>query len=70
VGPSTDPYDTAEYEMEFDCASRRTRLFHRVTTLAGQRRHDEVYRTLPWAPPEPGGHYDRGLAAVCRAARR
>jgi hypothetical protein len=70
VGPETDPYDAAEYEMEFDCAGRRTRLLHRRTYLAGRVRHDDVYRTLPWAPPEPGNHYHRGLTAVCRAASR
>lgn len=70
VGPETDPYDAAEYEMEFDCAGRRTRLLHRTLYLAGRVRHDDVYHTLPWAPPEPGNHYDRGLSAVCRAASR
>ena len=70
VGPPTDPYDAAQYEMEIDCAGRRTRLLHRTTFLAGARRHDDVYQRIPWSAPEPGGHYARGLAAVCRAARR
>jgi hypothetical protein len=70
VGPDTATYDAAVYEMEFDCAGRRTRLLRRTITLAGARRHDDVYQRIPWAPPQPGNHYDRGLAAVCRAARR
>jgi hypothetical protein len=70
VGAETDAYDAAEYLMEFDCAGKRTRLIERALFLAGQRRRFDAYRTIPWAPPQPGNHYDRGLAAVCRAARR
>jgi hypothetical protein len=70
VGDSTERYDAAQYEMELDCASKRTRLLHRTTFLAGQRRRDDVYTRIPWAPPQPGNHYDRGLSAVCRAAKR
>jgi hypothetical protein len=70
VGPETDAYDAAEYEMELDCAGRRTRLLHRTTFLAGARRHDDVYQRIPWAVPEPGNHHARGLSAVCRAASR
>jgi hypothetical protein len=70
VGPEDDRYDAAEYLMEFDCAGRRTRLIERALYLSGQRRHFDAYRTIPWAPPQPGNHYDRGLGAVCRAARR
>jgi hypothetical protein len=70
VGDSADRYDAAQYEMELDCAGKRTRLLHRTTFLAGQRRRDDVYQRIPWAPPQPGNHYDRGLSAVCRAARR
>ncbi|HEV7586542.1 MAG TPA: surface-adhesin E family protein [Longimicrobium sp.] len=70
VGDSADRYDAARYEMEFDCAGRRTRLLRRTTFLAGERRRDDVYQRIPWAPPQPGNHYDRGLSAVCRAARR
>lgn len=70
VGADTAAYDAAEYLMEFDCAGKRTRLIERALFLAGQRRRFDAYRTIPWAPPSPGNHYDRGLAAVCRAARR
>lgn len=70
VGPDTARYDAAEYEMEYDCAGGRTRLLRRVTWLAGARRGDDAWTRIPWAPPAPGNHYARGLAAVCRAARR
>lgn len=70
VGPDTAQYDAAEYEMEYDCAGGRTRLLRRVTWLAGARRGDHAWTRIPWAPPAPGNHYARGLAAVCRAARR
>jgi hypothetical protein len=70
VGAEADAYDAAEYEMEFDCAGGRTRLLRRTTYLAGARRHDDTYTRIPWAPPQPGNHYARGLAAVCRAASR
>lgn len=70
VGPDTAQYDAAEYEMEYDCAGGRTRLLRRVTWLAGARRGDDAWTRIPWAPPAPGNHYARGLAAVCRAARR
>jgi hypothetical protein len=70
VGTEPDRYTAAVYEMELDCAGRRTRLLRRTLYLAGARRRDDVYTRIPWAPPEPGNHYARGLAAVCRAASR
>jgi hypothetical protein len=70
VGMDAEPYDAAEYEMEFDCAGGRTRLLRRTTFLAATRRHDESFTRIPWAAPSPGNHAARGLSAVCRAAGR
>jgi hypothetical protein len=69
-GVEQDPLDTVEYEMEFDCAGRRTRLIARTTYLEGQRQAIHRPQGQPWATPtQPDGHYARGLDAVCRAAR-
>lgn len=69
-GRQEDPIDVAEYEMEFDCAGRRTRLISRSTFLEGRPVATYRPRTQqPWAVPQPDGHYDRGMQAVCRAAR-
>jgi len=70
VGPETDAYTAAAYEMELDCAGRRTRLLRRTLYLAGAPQHEDAYMRIPWAPPEPGNHYARGLSAACRAASR
>jgi hypothetical protein len=68
VGPDSALYDSAEYDMEFDCAGGRTRLLSRTTRLSGQVRRSETFSTLPWETPRPDGHYARGLRAVCRVA--
>lgn len=69
-GRREDPIDVAEYEMEFDCAGGRARIISRATFLEG--RPVASYRPQsqqPWTTPQPDGHYDRGMKAVCRAAR-
>ena len=68
VGPEENQFDAAEYEMEMDCAGRRTRLMARKVYLGGQVRHAETHQRLPWEAPRPGEHPERGLDAVCRAA--
>lgn len=68
VGPEGDPYDGAEYEVDYDCARRRTRLVARVLYLHGRARHADLYRNQAWETPRADGHYGRGLEAVCRAA--
>jgi hypothetical protein len=69
-GVEQDPLDTVEYEMDFDCAGRRTRLIARTTYLQGRRLGSDRPQGQPWTTPsQPDGHYARGLAAVCRAAR-
>lgn len=68
VGPDSALYDSAEYDMEFDCAGGRTRLTGRTTRLNGQVRRSETFTRLPWETPRPDGHYARGLRAVCRTA--
>ncbi|HYH81383.1 MAG TPA: surface-adhesin E family protein [Longimicrobium sp.] len=69
VGPEDDSYDSAEYEMDIDCAQRRTRLFARTLFLAGQSRKVERYQRPALETPQPAGHNARGLEAVCRAAQ-
>ena len=69
-GRREDPIDVAEYEMEFDCAGGRARIISRSTFLEG--RPVASYRPQsqqPWTTPQPDGHYDRGMKAVCRAGR-
>ncbi len=69
-GVEQDPLDTVEYEMDFDCAGRRTRLIARTTYLEGRRLGSNRPQGQGWTTPsQPDGHYARGLAAVCRAAR-
>lgn len=68
VGPAEDQFDATDYEMEFDCAARRTRLIARSIYLKGVARHAERHERLPWETPQPGGHPARGLTGVCRAA--
>jgi len=68
VGTDEDPFDSAEYEMDFDCARGRTRLATRVVRLRGEVRHRDTRAAPPWETPGAGGHYARGLDAVCRAA--
>ena len=69
-GVDQDPLDVVEYEMDFDCAGRRTRLISRTTYLNGQRQGTARPQGQPWTTPrQPDGHYARGLDAVCRAAR-
>jgi hypothetical protein len=69
-GVAQDPLDAVEYEMEFDCAGRRTRLISRTTFLEGRSlRSDRPQRAQWTTPSQPDGHYTRGLDAVCRAAR-
>lgn len=62
-------FDTAEYEMEFDCAAGRTRLIARTTFLEGRQVTSNRPQGQPWTTPRPDGHYARGMNAVCRAAR-
>lgn len=70
-GVEQDPLDTVEYEMDFDCAARRTRLIARTTFLDGRRLASNRPQGQPWTTPQqPEGHYARGLEALCRAARR
>ncbi|HEY0015321.1 MAG TPA: hypothetical protein VGC13_03350 [Longimicrobium sp.] len=69
-GVEQDPLDTVEYEMDVDCAGGRTRLIARTTYLEGRRLGSHRPQGQPWTTPrQPDGHYARGLAAVCRAAR-
>lgn len=68
VGPADDEFDSAEYEMDFDCAQGKTRLVSRTVRLKGEVRHHDTHENLPWETPRPDGHYVRGLDAVCRAA--
>jgi hypothetical protein len=68
VGPDADPFDSAEYEMDFDCTQGRTRLVTRVVRLRGEVRHRDTRAAAPWETPRADGHYARGLDAVCRAA--
>ena len=70
VTADDDQFDEVEYEMEFDCARRRTRLVSRTTFLDGR----QIGRVSPqgqaWSvPQQPEGHYARGLDAVCRTVR-
>lgn len=69
-GEEQAPLDAVEYEMDFGCTSRRTRLISRTTFLDGQRQGTNRPRGQPWTTPrQPDGHYARGLDAVCRARR-
>ncbi|HSU14546.1 hypothetical protein [Longimicrobium sp.] len=68
VGPDSASFDSAEYEMDFDCAQGRTRLAARSMRLHGAVRHADTYNGLPWETPRPDGHYARGLKAACAAA--
>lgn len=69
-GVAQDPLDAVEYEMDFDCAGRRTRLISRATFLEGRRLGIHRPQNQPWAAlREPESHYARGLDAVCRSAR-
>jgi hypothetical protein len=62
--------DAVEYEMDFDCAGRRTRLISRATFLEGRRLGTNRPQGHPWQPvSQPESHYARGLDAVCRAER-
>lgn len=70
-GVEQDPLDTVEYEMDYDCGARRTRLIARTTFLEGRRLASNRPQGQPWTTPsQPEGHYARGLEALCRAARR
>jgi hypothetical protein len=69
-GVEQDRLDAVEYEMDFDCAGRRTRLVSRSTFLEGRRLASNRPQNQPWTPlRQPESHYARGLDAVCRAAR-
>jgi hypothetical protein len=68
VGPDTALFDSAEYEMDFDCGAGKTRLIARSVRLEGRVRQTQTFNGLPWETPRPDGHYARGLRAVCRAA--
>jgi hypothetical protein len=69
-GVDQEQMDAVEYEMDFDCAGRRTRLISRATYLAGRRLTINRPQGQPWQPvSQPESHYARGLDAVCRAAR-
>lgn len=70
-GVDQDPLDAVEYEMDYDCAGKRTRLIARTTFLEGRQLASNRPQGQPWTTPqEPYGHYTRGLDALCRAARR
>lgn len=69
-GVEQEPMDAVEYEMDFDCADRRTRLISRATYIEGRRQGINRPQGQPWQPVrQPESHYARGLDAVCRAAR-
>ena len=68
VGPDTALFDSAEYEMDFDCGAGRTRLIARAVRLEGRVRQSQTFNGLPWETPAVDGHYHRGLRAVCRTA--
>jgi hypothetical protein len=70
-GVEQDPLDTVEYEMDYDCVARRTRLVARTTYLEGRRLASNRPQGQPWSrPQQPEGHYARGLEELCRAAKR
>lgn len=70
-GVEQEPMDTVEYEMDYDCAGKRTRLISRTTFRDGRRLASNSPYRQPWTTPQqPDGHYARGLTALCRAARR
>lgn len=69
-GVEQDQLDAVIYEMEFDCAGRRARLIARSTWLEGRRTRDDRPDSRTWSTPQPDSHYARGMAALCRAARR
>jgi hypothetical protein len=68
VGPDDHSFDSAEYEMGADCGRRMTRLFARSLFVRGRLLHAERWGFQEWVPPQPQGHLERGLEAVCRAA--
>jgi hypothetical protein len=68
-GVAQAPLDAVVYEMDFDCAGRRTRLVARTTYLDGRELGSHRPASQTWAAPQPAGHYDKGLDVVCRAAR-
>jgi hypothetical protein len=69
-GVAQAPMDAVVYEMDFDCAGRRTRLVARTTYLGGRELGSHRPQSQAWAVPQPAGHYGKGLDVVCRAARR
>ncbi|HEX6911952.1 MAG TPA: hypothetical protein VF142_16225 [Longimicrobium sp.] len=69
-GVEQAPLDAVIYEMEFDCAGRRTRLIGRATFLEGRMTKEVRPGSQAWSTPPKDSHYARGLDAVCRAARR
>jgi len=66
VGDVDAEFEAVEYEMDFDCAAGRARLLSRSTYSEGQLRLSDRHERTPWATVPPGGHYARGLDAVCR----
>lgn len=68
-GVAQEPMDAVEYEMELDCRGRRARLIARTTYLQGCRLMSERPDSRAWSMPQPGGHYARGLEAICAVYR-
>ena len=69
AGQQQDPMDAVEYEMDVDCAGRRTRLVSRTTFLEGRQLASHRPAGQPWAVPQADGHYARGRDALCRLRR-
>jgi hypothetical protein len=70
-GVEQEPMDAVEYEMDYDCAGKRTRLISRTTFRDGRRLASNTPTRQPWTTPQQlDSHYARGLTVLCRAARR
>lgn len=69
AGEKQDPVDAVEYEIDVDCAGRRTRLVSRTTFLEGRRLASHRPQAQPWTVPQADGHYARGRDALCRLRR-
>lgn len=70
VGPETGSFDSVQYEIGADCLRRMTRLFARNFYAHGQLLSGQRWGFQEWVPPQPQGHMERGLEALCRAGAR
>ena len=67
VGPEEHSFDSADYEIGADCGRRMTRLFARSLFVRGRPLSSQRWGFQEWTPPQPQGHLERGLEALCRA---